>query len=98
MTQASRRTDAASLDIVIDGETLSLLEQAARIERKPMVELVLDAARRHARAVVEADGQIVVPAEDFARILEELNREPEPSAELQAALKRARASRIPPHA
>lgn len=92
MSQASQDIKSEHLHLVIDADTKMLLERAAEVEQRSVGALVIEAARQRASSVLAPIERIVVSSEEFARILEELDQEPEASAALRAAFERARGS------
>lgn len=76
----SARSERISLRV--DQLTNGFLRSAAQLEHKSLSAFMLDAARDHARQVVADHQQTVISAQEFARVLDELDREPEISPAL----------------
>lgn len=71
---AKAETRAGRISMRVDPTVDEALRSAAEIEHKTLTSFVLDAAWSHARIVLRDRHRLTVDAEEFARILDELDQ------------------------
>jgi uncharacterized protein (DUF1778 family) len=69
---ATRRSQRINLRV--DCEADELLRAAARLERKSLSAFMVDSALNRAHEVLDAERRLVLRAEEFDRIVDELDR------------------------
>ena len=90
-----RRSRGARLGFRVDAKTKTLVERAARIERRNLTDFCLTALTDAARRALERHESISLSAADRAAFFDALVRPPKPNARLRRALREERA-RITP--
>ncbi|MEP6650706.1 MAG: DUF1778 domain-containing protein [Lapillicoccus sp.] len=70
----SARTRSARINLRVEPEVDELLRAAARLEQKSLSAFMMESALERARQVMDAERRLVLGAEEFDRILEELDR------------------------
>jgi uncharacterized protein (DUF1778 family) len=90
-----RRSRGARLGFRVDARTKTLVERAARVERRNLTDFCLTALTEAARKALERHESIALSAADRAAFFDALVRPPKPNARLRRAL-RAERARIAP--
>jgi uncharacterized protein (DUF1778 family) len=86
--ETSRRR-SERINLRVEPEVDEVLRHAASLEHKSLSAFMLDAACERARAVVEEQRRIELSAEEFTRVLDELDRPAQVVAPIVALVERA---------
>jgi uncharacterized protein (DUF1778 family) len=89
------RSRGARLGFRVDAKTKTLVERAARVERRNLTDFCLTALTDAARKTLERHESLSLSAADRAAFFDALVRPPKPNARLRRALRNERA-RIAP--
>ena len=90
-----RRSRGSRLGFRVDAKTKTLVERAARLERRNLTDFCLSALADAARKALERHESLALSAADRAAFFDALVRPPKPNARLRRALRTERA-RIAP--
>ena len=91
----ARRARGARLGFRVDAKTKSLVERAARLERRSLTDFCLTALAEAARKALERHESLVLSEADRTAFFDALVHPPKPNARLGRAL-RAERARIEP--
>jgi uncharacterized protein (DUF1778 family) len=83
-----RRARGARLGFRVDAKTKSLVERAARLERRNLTDYCLSALNHAAQQTLERHGSLVLTDADRNAFFEALVAAPKPNARLRRALRR----------
>lgn len=86
-----RRSRGARLGFRVDAKTKSLVERAARLERRNVTDFCLTALSEAARKAVERHESLSLSDADRAAFFDALLHPPKPNARLRRALREAQA-------
>lgn len=92
---AESRSRGARLGFRVDAKTKSLVERAARLERRNVTDFCLTALIEAARQALERHASLVLSEVDRAAFFDALVRPPKPNARLRRAF-RAERGRVEP--
>ena len=85
--RTDRRTRGARLGFRVDERTKTLVERAARLERRSVTDFCLTALSATARQVIERNETLSLSERDRAVFFETLIHPPKPNARLRRALR-----------
>ena len=86
-----RRARGARLGFRVDAKTKSLVERAARLERRSLTDFCLTALTAAAHQALERHASLFLSDTDLAAFFDALVHPPKPNARLRRALRAARA-------
>ena len=89
------RARGARLGFRVDARTKSLVERAARLERRNLTDYCLGALNQAAQQTLDRHGSLVLSEADRAAFFDALMSPPKPNARLRKALKREIAALSP---
>lgn len=87
---AERRARGERLGFRVDAATKTLVEKAAKLERRKLTDFCLTALVSAARRTIASHSSLVLTEADRAAFFDALVNPPEPNARLRRAVRRAR--------